>query len=71
MKKLAIIYEDKNLLIVDKQAKQLTIRTNKKENNTLYEEASSYVKKKHPKNKVFIVNRLDRDTSGIVVFAKN
>ena len=71
MKKLNIIFEDKNLLIVDKPAKQLTIKTNKQEKNTLYEEASNYVKKKHPKNKVFIVNRLDRDTSGIVVFAKN
>ena len=71
MKKLNIVYEDKNLLIVDKPTKQLTIKTNKQEKNTLYEEASGYVKKKHPKNKVFIVNRLDRDTSGIVVFAKN
>ena len=71
MKKLDILYEDKELLIVNKPAKLLTIATEKRESNTLYSMASFYVKKQYPKNKVFIVNRLDRDTSGIVVFAKN
>lgn len=71
MKKLDILYEDKELLIVNKPAKLLTIANEKKESNTFYSMASFYVKKQYPKNKVFIVNRLDRDTSGIVVFAKN
>lgn len=66
-----IIYEDKEMLIVHKPTKLLTIGTDKIRENTLYHEASDYVKKKHPKNKVFIVNRLDKDTSGIVVFAKS
>ena len=70
-KKLTILYEDKNLLIVDKPAKLLTIATSKEKEHTLYHEVSDYVKKQYPKNKVFIVNRLDKDTSGIVVFAKN
>ena len=59
-KKLDIIYEDKELLILNKEAKKLAIATAKEKNRTLYEEASEYVKKKHPKNKVFIVNRLDK-----------
>ena len=71
MKKLNIIYEDKELLVVEKESHQLTIATQKRENNTLYSEASTYVKKQYPKNKVFIVHRLDKDTSGIVIFAKN
>ena len=71
MKKLNIIYEDKELLVVEKESHQLTIATEKRENNTLYSEASTYVKKQYPKNKVFIVHRLDKDTSGIVIFAKN
>ncbi len=71
MKKLDIIYEDKELLVVNKEAHKLTIATEKHENNTLYSEASAYVKKQYPKNKVFIVHRLDKDTSGIVIFAKN
>ena len=71
MKKLDIVYEDKEFLVVNKETKVLTIATSKEKNHTLYKEASDYVKKAHPKNKVFIVNRLDRDTSGLVVFAKN
>ena len=70
MKKLNIIYEDKEILVVDKEPKQLTIATQKKERNTLYNEAREYVKKQFPKNKIFIVHRLDRDTSGLVLFAK-
>lgn len=71
MKKLDIIYEDKELLVINKEAHKLMIATEKRESNTLYNEASSYVKKQYPKNKVFIVHRLDKDTSGIVIFAKN
>ena len=71
MKKLNIIYEDKELLVVEKESHQLTIATEKRENNTLYSEASTYVKKQYPKNKVFIVHRLDKDTSGLLVIAKN
>ena len=71
MKKLDIIYEDKELLVVNKESHKLTVATEKREYNTLYSEASNYVKKQYPKNKVFIVHRLDKDTSGIVIFAKN
>lgn len=71
MKKIVILYEDKDLIVVSKPAKLLTISTDKEKTHTLYQEVSAYVKKQHPKNKVFIVHRLDRDTSGIVVFAKN
>lgn len=71
MKKIVILYEDKDLIAVSKPAKLLTISTDKEKTHTLYQEVIAYVKKQHPKNKVFIVHRLDRDTSGIVVFAKN
>ena len=69
MKKLGIIYEDKNILVVNKPSKMLTISdgTNAP---TLYEMAREYVKKKHKSNKIFIVHRLDKDTSGVVLFAK-
>lgn len=71
MKKLDIIYEDKEIIVVNKPPHQLTIATAKKENNTLYNEVSSYVKKQAPHNKIFIVHRLDKETSGLVIFAKN
>lgn len=71
MKKLDIIYEDKELLVVNKPTKKLTVATEKNNFNTLYHEAREYVKKQNPKNKIFIVHRLDEQTSGIVLFAKN
>lgn len=70
MKKMTIIYEDKNLLVIDKPSKLLTI-SDGKSNHTLYSMAYDYVKKQHKSNKIFIVHRLDKDTSGVVVFAKS
>lgn len=69
-KKLHIVYEDKEFLVIDKPAKLLTIATEKKEEKTLYHEAREYVKKQNPHNKIFIVHRLDKETSGIILFAK-
>ncbi len=69
MKKLNIVYEDKYLLIINKPAKVLTIATNKGNEHNLYSEVYDYLHKKN--QKVFIVNRLDKDTSGLVVFAKS
>lgn len=68
-KKLTIAFEDKNLLIVDKPAKLLTIGTTKEKERTLYHEVLTYLHKKN--QKAFIVNRIDKETSGLVVFSKN
>ncbi len=70
MKKLDIIYEDKDFLVVNKPAGLLTI-SDGKTNNTLYSMARIYVKKQNPHNKIFIVHRLDKDTSGVILFSKN
>ena len=69
MKRLDILYEDKFLLIVSKPTKLLTVNTDKGDKPNLYSEVYDYLHKKN--QKVFIVNRLDKDTSGIVVFAKS
>lgn len=68
---LDILYEDDNLIIVSKPSGLLTVSTEKVKEKTLFKEVSSYVKENIKSRKVFIVNRLDKDTSGIVVFAKN
>lgn len=70
-KKLDIIYEDKEILVVNKSSGILTVSTPKEKEKTLFHEVSDYVKKSNPKAKVFIIHRLDKDTSGIVMFAKN
>ncbi len=68
MKKLNILFEDKHLLIVNKESGLPTIKSEKYE-NSLYSEVYDYLHKKN--QRVFVVHRLDKDTSGIVVFAKS
>jgi len=71
MKKLNILYEDKYLIIVYKRHGLLTISRDDHNDLNLYDEVKEYEKKKNPRNKIFIVHRLDKDTSGLVLFAKN
>ena len=68
-KNLDIIFEDEDILIVEKPAGLLSVSTNKMESDTLHSRCVDYVKSKHHYNWCFIVHRLDRETSGIMVFA--
>ena len=70
-KKLDILYEDKFIIIVNKPVNLLTISTEKEKERTLFHYVYDYLKKKNKRNKVFIVHRLDKDTSGIIMFAKD
>ena len=67
-----IVYEDDNYLVVDKEAGLLTISTsnaNKNKEQTLYRLVREYLNNKH--EYAFIVNRIDKETSGLVIFVKN
>lgn len=66
-----IIYEDKNIIVVNKPSNLLTIATTKEKEKTLYHIVSNYLKKLNKKAKIFIIHRLDKETSGIVMFAKS
>ena len=66
---LKIIYEDDNIIVVDKPTKILTISNKNEKEKTLYRKVSDYLKKE--KKKVFVIHRLDFDTSGVIMFAKN
>ena len=68
---IEIIYEDKDLIVVNKPCNLLTIGTVKEKEKTLYHMVSDYIKKVNKNNKIFVVHRLDKDTSGIVVFSKS
>ena len=70
-KKLEILYEDKFIIIVNKPSNLLTVATEKEKNRTLFSYVFDYLKQKNKNNKVFIVHRLDKDTSGIVILAKD
>lgn len=64
-----IIYEDNEILVVEKESGLLTIGTVTDNENTLYKMVRKYANDMH--FQVFIVNRLDKETSGIVMFAKS
>lgn len=68
---LTILYEDPALIVINKQAGLLSMATNKERDRTAYGILSDYVKKQDPKNKIFIIHRLDRETSGVMMFARS
>ena len=69
---LTILYEDHDILVVDKVNGMLTMGTDRVKENTAYFRLTEYVRKGNQKSKkrVFIVHRLDKDTSGVIIFAK-
>jgi 23S rRNA pseudouridine1911/1915/1917 synthase len=68
---LEIIHEDKDIIVINKEAGLLTMASNKEKNKTAYATLSEHVKKSNQDNKIYIVHRLDRETSGLILFAKN
>lgn len=68
---LTILYEDPSLIVINKQAGLLSMGTTKERNRTAYGILSSYLKGKDPQHKIFIIHRLDRETSGVMMFAKS
>ncbi len=68
-----ILYEDNNILVVDKPSGMLTIATEeeKDKTNNLFSVLQKYVKKKNSNCKLYVVHRLDKDTSGVILFSKN
>lgn len=66
-----IIYEDDWILIVNKPPFMAVHPSALHRNNTLANAIKFYYNKTNQKCNIHIVNRLDKDTSGIVIFAKN
>jgi 23S rRNA pseudouridine1911/1915/1917 synthase len=66
-----IIYEDDLLLIVNKSAGVLTVPTNKEESNTLLERVTTYLSHKKKNHEAYLIHRLDRGMSGLMVFGKS
>lgn len=68
---LRIVHEDSAIIVVDKGSGLLSMASDTEKSKTAYSMLSEYVKKFDPKNLIFIVHRLDRDTSGLMMFAKS
>lgn len=69
-KRLRVLFEDDYLVVVDKGYGLLSIASNNEKTETAYRIVSDYVKKSNPDAHIFVIHRLDRDTSGVMMFAK-
>ena len=70
--KLRIVYEDDDLIVVNKQPGLLTVAaTPGSSETTAYSILRAYVKKKNARAGIYVVHRLDRETSGLLVFARS
>ena len=68
---LTIVWEDDDLIVVNKKEGLLSVSSTRVKERTALHLLSEYVKKTDPRNKIFVLHRLDRDTSGLMMFAKN
>jgi len=69
--RIKILFEDEHIIVVNKQAGLLSVATNKMEPDTLHSRVVNYLKSLNEKSWAFIVHRLDRETSGVMIFAKH
>ena len=70
LKGITIVYEDSDLIIINKPTGMLSVAT-AKSTTTAYSILSAHIKSQNPSNRIFIVHRLDRETSGLMMFAKS
>lgn len=70
-RRVKLVYEDDDIIVINKGYGLLSMGTDKIKEGTAYSIIRDYLKWKDPRNKLFIVHRLDRDTSGLMVFAKS
>ena len=69
--RIKLLFEDEHILVVNKQAGLLSVATDKMEPDTLHSRVVDYLKSENEKSWAFIVHRLDRETSGVMIFAKH
>lgn len=68
---LPILYEDNEIIVINKPSGLLSITSDKEKGATAYRMLSDYVQQKDKHNRIFVVHRLDEDTSGVLMVAKN
>jgi len=66
-----VSFEDDHLIVVNKSAETLTVPTDRGEINTLVDRVSIYLSHSRSKREAWLVHRLDRDVSGLVIFGKH
>lgn len=69
--RIKLVYEDEDIVVINKGYGVLSMGTDKIKEGTAYSIVRDYVKYSNPNAKIFIIHRLDRDTSGLMVLAKS
>jgi len=67
----SILYEDNDFIVIDKPSGLLSVASDKETRRTAYRYVSDYVYNKDKHNRIYVVHRLDEDTSGVLVFSKD
>ena len=70
-RRVQLVYEDDDIIVINKGYGLLSMGTDRIKDGTAYSIVRDYIKWHDPRSKLFIVHRLDRDTSGLMMFAKN
>ncbi len=68
---LRILHEDDDLIVIHKDAGLLSIATPQETELTAYRQLTAHVRLDNPQNRIFVLHRLDRETSGVMMFAKS
>lgn len=68
---LKIIFEDDDLIVIDKEVGFLSVSTDKEKQRTVYGVLNEYVKRRNKNSRIFVLHRLDREISGLMIFAKS
>lgn len=71
LKGMSIVYEDDYLIVIEKESGLLSVPTEKEKVETAHGILMGYMKKKSKDGKVFVLHRLDREASGLMIFAKD
>jgi len=66
-----VLFEDDRLIVVNKPARLLSVANEKEKTRTAYHMVTDYVKSRNIDARIFVLHRLDRDTSGVLMFAKD
>nr|WP_246313847.1 RluA family pseudouridine synthase [Paenibacillus foliorum] len=70
---LTILHEDEDVVVIQKDSGLLSVASDQAHEDelTAYRQLTAHVRIGNPKNRIFVVHRLDRDTSGVMLFAKS
>jgi 23S rRNA pseudouridine1911/1915/1917 synthase len=68
---LSLVFEDEAIIVINKRSGFLSIGSKKEKRQTVYQVLTNHIQKDNPTARLFVIHRLDREASGLMVFAKS